>query len=195
MAFQFHDLVEATRAYMEQEVRRDASGGSLYLSPRLTDRGRIDWLGLLLAAAGRGDEETLAESLRGTGRLATFEARRSRSRPARIHRVAVPKTAAATLAEGEFNRYYIRALCLRALEGGATEVAVYRAKEVDEPRAESVRLLGRRLSAAALLEDLRLHAADEEPSLKVPGGPNSGLSVRLVEAVARIGANGTSHED
>ena len=184
MAFQFHDLVDVTRARMKQEIQRDASGGSLYLSPRLTDRGRIDWPGLLLEAAGRGDEETLAEALRGTGRIKLIEVRRSRSRPGRVHQVRVPVTAAATLAEDQFNRFYIRALCLRALQGGATEVEVYRAKDVEEPRAESLRMLGRRLPAAALLEDLRLHAADEDLSLKVPGGPNSGLSVRLVAAVA-----------
>lgn len=180
MAFQFHDLVEATRASMTQEVLRDASGGSLHLSKRLTDRGRLDWPGLLLDAAGRGDEETLAEALRGTGRIKLVETRRSPSRPGRVHQVRVPATAAATLAEGEFNRFYIRALCLRALQDGATEVDVYRAKAVEEPRAESLRMLGRRLSAAALLDDLRLHAAEEEPSLRVPGGPNSGLSVRLL---------------
>jgi len=32
------------------------------------------------------------------------------------------------LAEGEFNRFYIRALCARAIEDGLPEVTVYRAK-------------------------------------------------------------------
>ena len=83
------------------------------------------------------------------------------------------------LAEGEFNRFYIRGLCLRAIELGIGEVAVYRAKYVESPRPESDYLIGQRLPAASLLEDLRIHSGEEEPYLKVPGGPNSGLSVHL----------------
>ena len=32
------------------------------------------------------------------------------------------------LAEGEFNRFYIRAVCLRSIESGTSDVVVYRAK-------------------------------------------------------------------
>jgi hypothetical protein len=84
------------------------------------------------------------------------------------------------LAEGEFNRYYCRGLCQRALEVGIEEVEVYRAKAVTTPRPESQRLIGRRLSARSLLNDLRT-SQGVEPALGVPPGPNSGLSVRLPE--------------
>jgi hypothetical protein len=45
------------------------------------------------------------------------------------------------LAEGEFNRFYIRALCVRAIEDGLPEVIVYRAKEVQSARPESARMI------------------------------------------------------
>lgn len=179
MSFRFLHLDDVTRGLMVGELDRDAGGGTLYLSPRLTDRGRRDWPELLREAARSGDELTLAEALRGTGRLRTHEWRRSRRGWGQYHEVSVPRTAAETLAEGEFNRFYIRGICLRALAEGHGEVEVYRAKAVRVPRPESAALLGRRLEAEALLGDLRRHSGEEEPCLGVPGGPNSGLSVRL----------------
>lgn len=172
---------------MVEEVDRDAALGTLYLSPRLTDRGRREWVELLRAAVLGGDETTLAESLRGTGRLRESEQRRPRRGWGRFHEVRVPYTAAETLAEGEFNRYYIRGLCLRALAEGYSEVTVYRAKDVRDPRQESIRMVGRRVDAACLLDDLRGHSGEEEPALQVPGGPNSGLSVRLPDAKDQSG--------
>jgi hypothetical protein len=168
---------------MIAEVERDIGDGGLYLSPRLTDSGRIQWPGLLLNAVRSGDEATLAESLMGRGLLRAFEDRRSSRGWGRAQQVRVPRTAAWTLSEGEFNRFYIRGLCVRAVEGGVGEVEVYRAKHVDNPRSESLYLIGRRLGADALLEDLRLHSGEEEPAFRVPGGPNSGLSVRLPQSI------------
>jgi hypothetical protein len=179
VSFRFFHLDGTTRAFMLAEVERDSGQGVLYLSPRLTDRGRSHWPELLQRAVRDGDETTLAESLIGTGRLREFETRRSSRGWGRVQQVRVPRTAAMTLAEGEFNRFYIRGLCLRAAEQGVAEVVVYRAKAVENPRPESLRQLGRRIAASVLLEDLRAHSGEEEPSFRIPGGPNSGLSVRL----------------
>jgi hypothetical protein len=167
---------------MVEEVDRDTVRGILYLSPRLTERGRRDWSGLLRAAAESGDERRLADSLRGTGRLREVEYRQSRRGRGRIQEARVPVTAPMTLAEGEFNRFYIRGLCLRALALGIAEVEVYRAKTVEVPRHDSVRMVGSKLPAVRLLEDLRAHSGEGEPALRVPGGPNSGLSVHLLIA-------------
>lgn len=61
------------------------------------------------------------------------------------------------MAEGEFNRYYARGVCVRALaeNGPKATVTIYRARESLNPRSESVVLIGTTPSAAALLEDLR----------------------------------------
>lgn len=186
MAFRFLHLDELTRFHMLAEVNHDETQESLYLSPRLTERGRRDWPELLRKAAQGGDAESLAETLRGAGRLRETEYRRSKAQArlgwgisGLLQEVKVPITAATTLAEGEFNRFYIRGLCLRALEAGILEVVVYRAKTVENPRPESARLVGCRLMAAELLSDLRVYSGEGEPMLKVPGGPHSGLSIKI----------------
>lgn len=81
------------------------------------------------------------------------------------------------LAEGEFNRYYIRALCLRAIEEGK-KLKVYRAKEVGNPRSESAVKIGQEVDSQLLLADLRKNIGIDT-CFGLPAGPNSGLSVRL----------------
>ena len=90
----------------------------------------------------------------------------------------VPVTAPDTLAEGEFNRFYCRGVCARAIEEGKPSVHVYRAKQVENPRAESQEKVGAMIDANQLLNDLRT-SQGVEPALGIPPGPNSGLSVQL----------------
>jgi hypothetical protein len=79
----------------------------------------------------------------------------------------VPITAPETLAEGEFNRFYARGLCLRAMAQGIESLVVYRAKDVVNPRPESVALIGKSLPAKQLLDDLRAgFCVDLEPYRK-----------------------------
>lgn len=99
----------------------------------------------------------------------------------------VPRTAAQIIAEGELNRFYIRGVCRAAIDDGSEEVVVYRAKWVENPRHESLALIGKRVSAGALLDDLRIHSS-EEPMLGVPGGPNSGISVHRVGYITGSGS-------
>jgi len=82
------------------------------------------------------------------------------------------------LAEGQFNTFYIRGLCVRAKADGISEVVVYRAKDVQNPRPESVQKIGQRVSVDALLADLRQNKGIDS-ALGLPPGPNSGLSVHL----------------
>jgi hypothetical protein len=91
---------------------------------------------------------------------------------------ATPANAAKLLAEGEFNRFYIRALARRAIEDGIPQLVVYRAKRVRNPRPESEALVETSLPPEGVLADLRAHP-DQPPTFGVPSGPNSGLSVRL----------------
>jgi hypothetical protein len=83
-----------------------------------------------------------------------------------------------TLAEGEFNRFYLRGLCRVAIDGRTPSIAVYRAKPVAEPRPESQALIGTTFDANTLLADLRAHTG-VDTALDLPPGPNSGLSGRL----------------
>jgi hypothetical protein len=92
--------------------------------------------------------------------------------------VAAPSNAAQVLAESEYNRFYIRALARRAIEDGIDGLVVFRAKAVEDPRPESEALIESTFSPQDLLMDLRSHP-DQPPTLGVPSGPNSGLSVHL----------------
>ncbi len=176
MAMDYRNLDERIRAFMAQEVERDVSRGSLYISKRFNEKGRQAYPSLLLEAVKDHDEDWLALQLYARGLLAHGEPRRL---PKEIIAVAqVPTTAGVIIAEGEFNRYYMRGVCLAAVEEGIPEVLVYRGKEVARPRPESQAVIGKKIPAAALLEDLRA-VPGTRSRYGIPGGPNSGLTVCL----------------
>jgi len=175
----YANLDERTREFMVREIDSDIRANRLYISPRLSIAGRSRYPQLLREAAQGGDDASLAARLRAPGMMNEYETRRQKS--GKETRAKVPVTAPETLAEGEFNRYYARGLCLRAMDEGIEYVVVYRAKAVAHPRPESEAMLGRRIRAQSLLEDLRTHQG-VEPALGLPPGPNSGLSVRLPDA-------------
>ena len=181
MALRLVNLDPQTRQYMLDELEHDVEQGSLYFSPRLSERGRRDYESLLRAAVESLNDVLLADALRVNHRIKDWEQRHTPN--GNVVEVKVPYTAADTLAEGEFNRYYVRGVCRRALEEGLRDVVVYRAKQPQRPRPQSEALLGRRLNACELLEHLRTgelqERGDHAPQLVIPPGPNSGLSVKL----------------
>ncbi len=179
-AFDYRELDDATRMHMLQELERDVGNHDVYVSPRLTARGRAEWVALLRGAAREHDAAWLAAQLRHRRLLQVAE---RQTRAGRAYARAVPRDAPATLAEGEFNRLYIRGLCARALSEGITTVVVYRARDSWEPRPGSEAMIGSSIDAAALLADLR-RAKGREPAL-LPY-VNSGLSVQLPRDAARL---------
>lgn len=157
------------------ELQRDVDDNTLYISPRLNKVGRQQYQFLLKAAIESGDDASLADSLSNQNCFNTHEDRRTTQG---VTSVRVPVTAPQTLSEGEFNRFYIRGLCLRAMNNGINELEVYRAKSVTRPRPESIALIGTLVNAQTLLDDLRQNPG-VDTALGLPGGPNSGLSVRI----------------
>jgi hypothetical protein len=91
---------------------------------------------------------------------------------------AMPVNAPETLAEGEFNRFYIRGLCRFAIDHGIDHLVGCRGRYSENPRSSSEEAVGKAFDPAAVLEDLRT-AQGEEPALNMPGGPNSGICLRL----------------
>jgi hypothetical protein len=176
MSFQFDSLDITTRQFMLQEVELDIATGNLYMSKRFNDVALTFYPGILREAVGEQSEGWLKLQLQQRGCMKSQEERKTKKG---ISYVQVPVTAAETLAQGEFNRFYIRGVCARALAEGKTEVEIYRAKAVSQPRNESQSLIGQRKSAELLLEDLRT-SPGTDTALGLPPGPNSGLSVRLI---------------
>jgi hypothetical protein len=176
MGLKLDNLDDRTRALMVAEIDRDIAANRLYLSPRLNGKGQVEYPSLIKQASFDRSDTWLSQQLRVNHLLNPVEQRR---RPkGGFTMVRVPETAPDTLAEGELNRYYIRAVCVRAIEDGIESVEVYRAKAVAAPRRESQMLIGEMVDPHTLLADLRTNTG-VDTALGLPGGPNSGLSVRL----------------
>ena len=128
MGLDYKDLDERTRTLMLAEIDRDISANALYLSGNLSPGGQADYPGLIKEAARTGSDEALGLSI--LNRLNPYEKPRQLksgkfSKPPKMR-----SNAHEMLAEGEFNRFYIRAICVRAIEDGNADVIVYRAKAV-----------------------------------------------------------------
>lgn len=174
MKFNFENLDSDTRELMTKEINSDISNKVLYSSKRFNDNGIKLYPQLLLEAVNTGDEESLAIALKQNNCFAEKEPRNGKNG---ITYAKVPDTANQTLAESEFNRFYIRGLALKAIASGQILI-VYRARYSENPRAASEELIGIEVSAEKLLDDLRNNIG-VDTSLGLPPGPNSGLSVKL----------------
>lgn len=177
MGLRYENLDYVTRLLMAQECQL----GGHFLSPRLTPEGVQAWPALLAEAVSDQDDDWLAAELTRRGLVRPSETY-ARSGKLLARNVNQPHTAL-QLAEGEFNRYYLRGLCLRAKAEGIPYLIVYRGKHVDNPRPESQAKIGARVPVDALLTTLRSNnfvtIEDAIGGPVVPGGPNSGLTCRL----------------
>ncbi len=153
MQFPFRNLDEKTRSFMVEEVETATREGNLYFSRRFNSAGHDAWLALLLEAARDHDEHWLAYQLEAGGLMKGLEG--SRTRSGGYTTKHVPDTAAETMAEGQFNRYYILGLCRRATAEGKKQVFVYRAKAVRDPRPESEAIVGRSINPSELIAQIR----------------------------------------
>ena len=180
MPLAFEDLDETTRRLMCEEIGADIAKGSLYIAEnRLSAVGKQQYPGLLLEAAKQHDDGWLTQRLSEPGMLNTHQDRHMKD--GRVIRVKVPVNAAETLAEAEYNKFYIRAICLRAEADPNIQLVAYRAKAVENPRPESEAKIGAAIDPKAALEALRANLPWETTiGLALP---NSGLSVRIVRAI------------
>ena len=175
MPLQYLDLDPTTRRYSLAELDRDIASDLLIVSDWLRPGTVSQYQRLLHDALSYYDDLWLETQVQGL--LVDFKVRQTPSGGETTARV--PEHAPRVLAEMDFNRYYMRGLCARALTEGRAEVEVYRARLSSQPRPESAELEGERLSAADVLEELRALTAGTLPDATL-GKPNSGLSVRLV---------------
>lgn len=165
------------RELMLDEFEKDIAEGKIYLSPRLREDYHHTYLDLMREAIQSGDADSLANQI-FTKKI--LKLREQKRKPYGGWTTAlVPRNAHIILAEGEFNRFYLRTLCLKAIEIDA-EIEVYRAKPVRQPRPESIAMIGKKLDPERLLQDLRIHIG-VDPALGLPSGPNSGLSGRIAK--------------
>jgi hypothetical protein len=173
MGLYYKNLDEATRKYMLLEFEK----GEFYKSERLNENKFEEWKKILHEGLEFHDDDWIAHQLQLKGLLKTHELRRKPN--GGMTEVKVPSNAAQMLAEGEFNKFYLRGICSRAIESHYTHVRIYRGKEVASPRIESERKIGTTLEVVALLEELRKDTLIDSV-LGLPAGPNSGLTAEIV---------------
>jgi hypothetical protein len=176
MGLQLADLDAATRFCMLAELEHDLEADSLYVGKYLSEAGRRRYPELLREAIEHGTDDSLAAALHAPGLF--LEMHEKRKPTGGVTLAKVPRTAHETLAEGEFNRFYLRGLCCRVVASRGGSVEIYRARASANPRPESEAMAGKVLDAAALLSDLRA-SVGVDTALHLPPGPNSGLSGRL----------------
>lgn len=162
---------------MLDELVYDQVRLQLHISPYLSGQGVHDYPHLLQEAIAKYDEKWLAARLNERRRIERTHTRRKPKGGYTI--AAVPHNAAQVIADGEFNRYYIRGLCRRAIADKIDRLIVYRARASENPRPSSSRMESRTISAKSLLTDLQRPSRAGGPRFGIPAGPNSSLSVRL----------------
>ncbi len=175
MSLDLAHLDESTRQYMLAEFDADVASGTLYRSPQLTDDGQRDYQRLLRDALLTGTVASLADELMRWGSVRPL----GRWQHAKEALPSDALTAAsALLAEREFHRFYLRGLCRRAMDEGVQTLVIYRAKPATPGRATADAMIGIRITAGSLLEDLR-GVFDSWPPNGLPQCRDPGLSVRL----------------
>lgn len=172
--FRFENLDQTSRKYMLESIEEAESSEDIYYSTRFNEAGRKNWVPLLKVATLEHDEHWLAYQLEIGDMMKGLESARKPSGGYTTKHV--PDTAAGTMAEGQFNRFYILGLCRRARSEGTQNLIVYRARESADPRKESEDLVGKSLSIDEVEAQLKdIGASFKSPLVK----PNSGISVRL----------------
>ncbi|WP_144377032.1 hypothetical protein [Rhodococcus pyridinivorans] len=136
MGLHYENLDDVTRGRLIDELERDMSNNSLYISPRLSPVGARAWPGLIRAAFLSGTDNSLAREVSMPGLLNLHEESHRNGVP---YIKKMPANAPTMLAEGEFNRFYLRALAVRALDEGH-QIEIYRGRPSSNPRSASEQL-------------------------------------------------------
>ena len=165
------DLNPEIRGLMIQEIDHDLAGQNLYLSPRLNAEGRNAWHLLLKEASANHSDDWLANEIARQRLLNPHDLRQGKP-------IAMRHDAHQLLAEGEFNRFFMRGVCLKAIEIGAPAIVGYRARASQNARAESQAIIGKRFEPSEFLDRLRSAIGADTP-FGYPGSANSGLSVEF----------------
>lgn len=172
MEYNFLDLNKEIRNLMKEEVLFDLNEGILSKSTRFNDEGGSRYSDILFKNIENGDEETLSKELAGLFKTKEI----SHDKKGNIIEKDVPVDASKNFANTEFNRFYMRGLCVFALKNNK-DLEIYRAKESQNHRAESDNLLGSKIDN--IQESLTI-LRDNKNYYNFIAKPNSGLSLKLI---------------
>lgn len=151
------DLAPQVRRLMIDELHWAVEHNKVYYSRHFAEDGSKEYPFLLQKAFDSGNPDTLEESLNVP----------------RYFQAGSPRNAAQTFAWDEFNKYYMRALCLLVETLPGYELRVTRGRHSDKPKPESSQRMGKTQNPRSFLRGLR-----ETPKVN-PFGANSGLTLEL----------------
>lgn len=123
--YYFPNLDEQTRLNMIAELELDIKTGMFYEPLSMTDYGLMNYKRVLRICFEKGNVETLVKSL-----ITDF----FKHKNSKGHKI--PSNINEMTAFNDFNRYYIRALLLRAISENRI-LYIYRAKKVKNERKQS----------------------------------------------------------
>ncbi len=172
--FNFENLNSQTRSFMLEAIEEAEKTSNIYYSTRLNEAGKKQWVPLLKQAASEKNEHWLAFRLEENQLLKSFEGAQKPS--GGYSTKYVPNNASLTLAEGQFNRFYILGLCKLARSKGISELIVYRAKTTQSKRSESESIINSKISIDNIETQLKDVNASFQSKLVQP---NSGISMKL----------------
>lgn len=172
MAYYFPNLDETTRLNMIAELERDINNGSFYNPLSLNDYGLTLYPDILRISFEKGNCTSIENYLQPN----MFRMRNKNNNK-------VSSNITSMLAFNDFNRYYIRAMIVRAIDE-EKGLYVYRAKKSIVEREESKTLIGKIIiqkeNMIKLLNIYRnyqlLFSKQYQTGLLLP---NSGLSLML----------------
>lgn len=171
--YYFPDLDETTRLLMLEELELDIKNG-LFYEPISMQKSFIPiYKKMLRKTFEKGNVETLRTGFT----MSMFKPKDKKGRK-------ITPSIKEMVALSDFNRYYIRALIVRAI-GENKSLAIYRAKQTVNERMESKLSLGKIYSGKVQLQQLLAITRDYRvlfnlnPPLEVLK-PNSGLSLKLL---------------
>lgn len=172
MKYNFLDLNKEIRELMKEEVVFDKNKGILSKSTRFNDEGNSEYSSILLKSIENGDEKTLSSELVGFFKIKEI----SHNKQGNTIEKDIPTDANETFANTEFNRFYMRALCVFALKNNKN-LEIYRAKGSLNHRIESDTLEGSKIEdVQQALTKLR----DNKDYYSFIAKPNSGLSLKII---------------
>lgn len=181
MGLNYTNLNETTRRFMLIELDR----GGHFISPRLTESGRTRWTGVLKDAIQYHTDVWLERELVRRNFMLGTETLKSPMGGKTLTRAINKEQAAKTLAEGEFNRYYLRGLCLAAQSRGYAQIVVCAGKMIPHASPDLQKAIGKALHIEALLENLRSANYTRNDALlgaPIGSGLSAFLSARLPQA-------------
>ncbi|PZQ47234.1 MAG: hypothetical protein DI551_03650 [Micavibrio aeruginosavorus] len=151
MGLNYTQLNESVRRFMLLEFDQ----GGHYISPRLNEAGRARWLPLLRDALQYHTDLWLERELIRRNCFLAAEMFKSPMGGKTITRAINKEQSAKALAEGEFNRFYLRGLCLAAKARDYSHVIVTQGKVLPGITNLAQKSVGSALSVEPLLESLR----------------------------------------